>query len=280
MQTSEQRVSVHTKSARVPGNFHLALADMTATIHAWRVVVLLGWTEVAKRYRRSLVGPFWLTLSMAGTIVALSFVYSYLFGHTLSEYLPFLSVGFVLWTFLSQTIVDSATVYAANGAYLHQIRIPRFIFPLQLVFRQIVILAHNAAVLVVVLILFPHSYNATCLLFLPAFLLLVVFAVSMATITGTLCTRFRDLPQIVANLMQIAFFVTPVLWMPAQLPIERRFVVEGNPFAVFLELTRAPLLGEIAATELWMQAVVITLVSMALAFFVFAMCRARISYWL
>ena len=273
-------MSVHQKSAQLSRNVALASADMVAAFRGWRIVLLLGWTEIAKRYRRSLLGPFWLTLSMAGTIVALSFVYSYLFGHSLSEYLPFLSVGFVLWTFLSQTIADSATVYAANGGYLHQIRIPRFAFPLQLVFRQIVILAHNSVVLVIVLIAFPRQYDASCLLFVPALLLLMVFGGSIATITATLCTRFRDLPQIVGNLMQIAFFVTPVLWMPAQLPPERRFVVDGNPFAVFLELTRAPLLGEAAAPELWTQALGLTLVVMGLAFVVFARCRARIPYWL
>jgi lipopolysaccharide transport system permease protein len=273
-------VKITDNSEAPPGAFSLAVADVRAALRGWRIVLLLGWTDIAKRYRRSVLGPFWLTLSMAGTIVALSLVYSYLFGHPLREYLPFFSVGFVLWSFVSQSIVESSTAYAANGSYLHQIRIPRFAFPLQLMFRQLVVLAHNAVVLLVILLVYPQHYSLASLLFVPAFLLTVLFTGSIATITATLCTRFRDLPQIVVNVMQIAFFVTPVLWMPDQLPVDRRVVVDGNPFAIFLELTRAPLLGGAAANDLWTQASVLTAVALVVAFAVFARYRARIPYWL
>jgi lipopolysaccharide transport system permease protein len=262
------------------GAASMAVEDVRATLRGWRIVLLLGWTDIAKRYRRSVLGPFWLTLSMAGTIVALSLVYSYLFGHPLHQYLPFFSVGFVLWSFVSQSIVESSTAFAANGAYLHQIRIPKFAFPLQLLFRQVVVFAHNAAVLIVILVVFPPDYGLSAFLFIPAFVLMIGFAGAVATITAVLCTRFRDLPQIVANVVQIAFFVTPVLWMPAQLPSERRFIVDGNPFAVFLELARAPLLGEVAAPMLWLKACAITSLTMVVAFVVFARYRARIPYWL
>jgi lipopolysaccharide transport system permease protein len=258
----------------------LALADITASLRGWRIVLLLGWTEIAKRYRRSALGPFWLTLSMAGTIGSLSLVYSYLFGLSLEAYLPFLTVGFVIWSFLSQSIIEAATAYSGNGGFLLQIRIPRFTFPLQLMFRQIAILAHNSIVLIVVSIVYPPSFNLSILLFIPAFALLVLFSTSLATITATLCTRFRDLPQAVGSLMQIAFFVTPIMWKPEQLPGNRRFIVDGNPFATFIELTRAPLMGSSIRDGLWLQAVLYTLIAMGLAFMVFARFRARISYWL
>ena len=261
-------------------NAGLALADMSASLRGWRIVLLLGWTEIAKRYRRSALGPFWLTLSMAGTIGSLSLVYSYLFGLRLEAYLPFLTVGFVLWSFLSQSIVDASTAYSANGGFLLQIRIPRFTFPLQLMFRQLVILAHNSVVLLVVLVVFPPSYSASTLLFIPAFALLVFFSAALATITATLCTRFRDLPQAVASLMQIAFFITPVMWMPTQLPSERQFIVDGNPLAILIDLARAPLLGGTVSDDLWLQAIAFTVVAMGFAFIIFARFRARISYWL
>jgi lipopolysaccharide transport system permease protein len=147
-------------------------------------------------------------------------------------------------------------------------------------FRQLVILAHNSVVLLVVLAVFPPSYNASTWLFIPAFALLVLFSASLATITATLCTRFRDLPQAVTSLMQIAFFVTPVLWMPEQLPRERQFIVDGNPFAILIDLARAPLLGGTVSDDLWFQAIAFTLIAMGFAFMIFAKFRARISYWL
>ena len=261
-------------------NVRLALTDMSASLRGWRIVLLLGWTEIAKRYRRSALGPFWLTLSMAGTIGSLSVVYSYLFGLSLEAYLPFLTVGFVLWSFLSQSIIDASTAFSANGGFLLQVRIPRFTFPLQLMFRQLAILGHNSIVLLIVSIVFPPAFSASMLLFVPAFALLVLFSTSLATITATLCTRFRDLPQAVASLMQIAFFVTPIMWKPEQLTGERQFIDDGNPFATFIDLTRTPLLGGTIREGLWLQAILVTLIAMGVAFAVFAKFRARISYWL
>ena len=262
------------------GKTSLALADITASLRGWRIVLLLGWIEIVKRYRRSALGPFWLTLSMAATIGSLSIVYSYLFGLSLEGYLPYLTVGFLMWGFVSQSITEASTVFSGNGAFLLQTRVPRFTFPLQLIFRQIAILAHNSIVLVVVSVIYPPAFKASMLLFVPAFVLLVLFSTSLATITATLCTRFRDLPQAVASLMQITFFITPIMWRPEQLAGTRRYIVDGNPFATFVELTRAPLLGGSVADDLWLQATVYTLIAMGVAFVVFARFRARISYWL
>ena len=258
----------------------LALADITASLRGWRIVLLLGWAEIAKRYRRSSLGPFWLTLSMAGTIGSLSLVYSYLFGMSLEAYLPFLTVGFVIWNFISQSILEASTAFSINSGFLLQIRIPRFTFPLQLVYRQLVILAHNSIVLLVVAIVFPPPYRASMLLFIPAFALLILFSASLVTITATLCTRFRDLPQAVGSLMQIAFFITPIMWKPEQLLGNRRFIVDGNPFATFIDLTRTPLMGGSIGEGVWLHAIAYTVVAMVVAFAIFARFRARISYWL
>jgi ABC-type polysaccharide/polyol phosphate export permease len=198
----------------------------------------------------------------------------------LEVYLPFLTVGFVIWSFLSQSITEASTAYSANGGFLLQIRLPRFTFPLQLMFRQLAILAHNSIVLVLVSILFPPAFKWSMLLFIPAFALLVLFTVSLATIIATLCTRFRDLPQAVASLMQIAFFITPVLWKPEQLPANRHFIIDGNPFATFIDLARAPLMGVDIGEGLWIDAILYTLIAMAAAFLIFARFRSRISYWL
>jgi lipopolysaccharide transport system permease protein len=80
--------------------------------------------------------------------------------------------------------------------------------------------------------------------------------------------------------MQIAFFVTPIMWKPEQLTGERQFIVDGNPFATFIDLTRTPLLGGTIREGLWLQAILVTLIAMGVAFAVFAKFRARISYWL
>ena len=147
-------------------------------------------------------------------------------------------------------------------------------------FRQLAIPAHNSIVLLVVSILFPPAFSASMLLFIPAFALLVLFSTSLATITATLCTRFRDLPQAVASLMQIAFSVTPIMWKPEQLTGERQFIVSWNPFATFIDLRAHRSWVATSEKAFGFRRFCSRLSPWELRSIVFAKFRARISYWL
>jgi ABC-type polysaccharide/polyol phosphate export permease len=120
----------------------------------------------------------------------------------------------------------------------------------------------------------------TLLLLVPGLLLTLVTALWVGLLFGTLCTRFRDLPQIVASFMQIAFFVTPVIYKPELLSDRLWAATHLNPFASFLSLLRDPLLGQVPeATHYWLASAV-AFGGLALTIPVFARFRARIAYWL
>ena len=83
----------------------LCINDLKSSFTAWRVWYTFAVNDVKRRYRRSRLGQFWLTLSMALTIGGLGLVYSVLFKMDVAEYLPYISVTFVFWSIISSGIV-------------------------------------------------------------------------------------------------------------------------------------------------------------------------------
>jgi lipopolysaccharide transport system permease protein len=116
------------------------------------------------------------------------------------------------------------------------------------------------------------------LLALPAMALWLLDALALATLLGGLCARFRDIPPIVGSLMQMAFFVTPVIWKP-ELVGAKQWMLPFNPFFSLLEIVRGPLLGEVPGAVVYVSALLWSGVLCAIAWLLFARVRGRIAFW-
>lgn len=246
----------------------------------WRIWSALAFFDIKARYRRSRLGQFWITLSMGVTIVALAIVYSAIFKIELSIYLPLVSVSFIVWGLIASLINEGATVFIESEGYIRSSPLPKSVFIYRMLCRNIIVFSHNLVLIPVVMICFGIGPKWEMALFIPAVLLILMNGLWVAMILGTLCARFRDLPQIVASGVQIAFFVSPVMWGRSQLNSDQRYYVDFNPFAIFLDLLRKPLLGEVASTTIWVSAIGITVAGFMLAIIFFSRFRARISYYL
>ena len=140
--------------------------------------------------------------------------------------------------------------------------------------------AHNFLIVPVLLILFDIPVSLVSLLVIPALILVAINAVWIGMLLGPLCTRYRDLPQIISSGVQLAFFVTPILYWPAQLADRLWVFTHLNPFASFVEIVRAPLLDQVPALHHYLFAFACTAVGWAVALPFYARFRGRIVYWL
>jgi len=171
-------------------------------------------------------------------------------------------------------------VFISNEAFIKQIPTPKLGFAVKIIVRNLITLAHNMIVLVIVYMWFDKNPGWIALNSLPGLFIAILNLFMLSNTLGIICTRFRDVPMIITNAMQVLFFITPVMWKPAQLSANARAVVDYNPMAVFLQLIRDPLLGMQCDIYLWKFAAVFTIVN-ALAFiFVFGRFRSRIVFWL
>jgi lipopolysaccharide transport system permease protein len=104
---SQASDSVHSFDAAAPRRVERALIDLRAGAARWRLAWELARTDISHRYRGSVLGPLWLTLSTGVMLVALGLLYSTLLEIPLAGYLPWLAASLILWNTIAQVVGES-----------------------------------------------------------------------------------------------------------------------------------------------------------------------------
>lgn len=269
-----------TRSSSTAGALiEVACVDLVGGVRAWRLWSKFAWHDMIARYRRSWVGPFWIMLSTAVFIGALSVVYGTLFRMDIREYVPYVAIGVVAWGFISAVANESLTTFVEAEAYIRQIRVNLFVYVLRVVWRNVLVFAHQFVVVLVVLVLFGKLDIRTLPLAIVGMFLFLSQAMWVTPLLGLLGTRFRDLHQIMTNALQVLFFVTPVLWSPALLG-SRRWIADLNPLSSVIAIVREPLLGSVPTAGDYAAVLAITVPGVVLAMLMYGRFRARTVYWL
>jgi homopolymeric O-antigen transport system permease protein len=253
--------------------------DFYEGVVAWRLWSSLGWSDIKQRYRRSVLGPFWITLSMAVLILVLGYIYSNIFHTDIKTYLPFLSLGFILWGFISTTITESGNAFRESARIIKQVKVPHSIHILRVLWRNFIVLLHTIVIFIPVSLVFALKPNAAILLALPGLALVCVNLAWLELVLAILSTRFRDVPLIVATLVQVTMFATPIMW-PVEALGDRRFIADVNPMYHLIELVRAPLLGTTPAPLSWIVAAGMAVAGWIIALALFNRVCRSIVYWL
>lgn len=255
-----------------------AVSDMVEGLLAVHIWWQFGWHDVKQRYRRSILGPFWLTISTGIMVAALGLLYARILNQDVKDYLPYLAIGLIIWQFLSTVISESCQSFIAADALIKQVRAPLTVHVLRMLCRNFVIFMHQAIILVVIGIFYaPGSWGE--LIWVPLGLLaIMVNMVWLGLLLGPASARFRDVPLIVQNIVQITFFVSPILWKPGVLGT-RAWIAEWNPVYHLIELVRAPMLSGIVPVTSWLFVLAMTTIGFGIALPLFARTRGRIAYW-
>ncbi len=259
-----------------------AWEDIFASVVNFRLAALLGWQDVAQRYRRSSVGAFWLTINMGVLIAALGLVFGTIFNSPMSEFLPFICVGLIMWGYFSNLVNDGCTSFMSNSDTMLQLPIPFFTYILRTWWRNTIILGHNIIIFPIVLLMFGKFVNFNALLVIPGFFLVSINFLWVMVILAVLCTRYRDLTQIVQNIMQVGMYVTPIMWEPHRLPggTKSSLMLYLNPFYHLISVIRDPLLGSTGTALNWCVVIGMAIVGWSVALLFLNRYRSRITYWL
>lgn len=253
--------------------------ECAAGLANWRIVHLEGSALLRRRYARSALGQFWVTLSTAASIAILGGVWTLLWKQPAREIFAYIAVGMILWNFMSTLVTEGAGVFVASAHSLTNQGLAVSTYVYALLYRNLLVLAHDAVVIVAVLV-WHGGIGAEALLFLPAFALTLVAGFCVAYLAGMLCARYRDMIQLTATLMQLMFYITPVLWRRDFLPPEFEWIARANPFAAFLAIMRDPLLGFTPQPAAWAYALACTVALALLTLFAAGAVRRRLIYWL
>ncbi|GFG87082.1 galactan export ABC transporter permease subunit Wzm/RfbD [Mycolicibacter algericus] len=263
--------------------FARARADLTDGFRRHELWLHLGWQDIKQRYRRSVLGPFWITIGTATTAVAMGGLYSKLFHLDLAVHLPYVTLGLIVWNLLNAAILEGADVFVANEGLIKQLPTPLSVHVYRLVWRQMILFAHNIVIYIPIALIFPKPWSWADLSVIPALLVIALNCVWVSLCFGILATRYRDISPLLFSVVQLLFLMTPIIWnydtLRAQGASRWMTVIEFNPLMHYLEIVRAPLLGAAQPLRHWGVVLVLTVVGWSVAALVLRQFRARVAYW-
>jgi ABC-type polysaccharide/polyol phosphate export permease len=259
--------------------FRMALRDLRQSYDRIGLAWALGRHDVVSRYRGSILGPFWITISMGLMVLGIGFLYAQLFQIEVRDFMPHVALGIVFFGMISTIVTEGCDTFILAKHMLSQTALPMFTFLWRTIIRNLLNLAHHMLIIVAVMVFYDHWRLANVPVALLGLVLLVLNASWISLLAAILSARFRDIPPIVASVMQFAMFMTPVFWTAERFP-DRHFLLVLNPFNHMLDVVRAPLLGKATDPVSWMLLIGLAAVGWLLTFAIFAITRRRIVHYL
>ncbi|QQZ13714.1 MULTISPECIES: galactan export ABC transporter permease subunit Wzm/RfbD [Rhodococcus] len=267
--------------------FRRAFKDLRDGFAQRELWLSLGWQDIKQRYRRSVIGPFWITIATGVQAAAMGILYSALLDIPLDEFLPYVTVGLIVWNLISASILEGSEVFIANEGLIKQLPSALSVHVYRLVWRQLLLFAHNLVIYVVMLFAFGVWRHLTwmSLAAIPAIALIVVNAAWVSIMFGIFSTRYRDIAPILGSMTLLLFVLTPIMWTTQSLEAqggqaaERVKLAELNPLFHYLDIVRAPMIGQDQQAYHWYIVLTITVVGWAAAILALRRYRARVPYW-
>ena len=252
--------------------------ELVAAFCDYELWSFLAWHDIKIRYRRSRIGPFWITISMSIFCITLGAVYSKLFKTEIAELLPFLSIGLVVWGLISGFIGEMPNLFVDNASFMKNMRINPLSILLRVLTRNIIIFVHNLFIVLGIYLYFRIWPGWNGLLVIPGFFLVFMNLLAIGIPLSIVGARYRDVAQINQNVLQMIFFITPIFWFP-RLLTQGSWVITANPIGYFLDLIRSPLLGEAPQLISWGVSILTLIVSSTIALLVYRSKSNRIVFW-
>lgn len=256
-----------------------AVGDLSEGVRLAPLWWRLGLEQTYNRYRRTLLGPFWIAAATVSTGLSLAFVFGSLLGGDWREMLPHILGGVLCWSLVAGLVSDGVRTYLGSGGMMQVQRMPLSFYALLTSNRVVINFLHQVLAFWVVLAAFrllspPHwsLLLAIPVVTLAGFLLSIPVAMVSA--------RYRDIAFLIETALGALFLLTPVFWSRARLPEDKRWIVDYNPFAHLLEILRQPFLGQAAPLSNWYASLVICALAAVLAVVCLALFRKRVIFWL
>jgi lipopolysaccharide transport system permease protein len=266
---------VHITAEAVPQQ---AFADMVDGARLYELWSRMAFHDIRQRFTRSVLGPFWLTVSMAIMIGAMGLVFSTLFQQDVGRTLPYIATGIIFWGLLTSSLSEGASTFISAESYIRNVPLPISVHFYRMLARNVIIWGFNMVIYFAILIIFRISPGSSALLIGPGFILFLINTGWISLAAGVLSTRYRDIPQVIVNLIQVLFFFTPVFWSP-EVIVARPAFVTLNPFYHLLEIVRAPLLGDPPRLLSWCFCLGFAVVGIGATSWLYRRAHARIAYW-
>jgi lipopolysaccharide transport system permease protein len=255
-------------------NLHLG-----ALWHSYDLLRLLALRDIQVRYRQTLLGALWALLQPVLTMVVLSAVLGRLVGQTgMMGHVPypiFLYAGLLPWMLFSSTVNAVSTSLVNNANLLGKVYFPRLVLPLSAAGAPVVDFLIANAVLVAMMAWYGMAPGWGCLLAPVLVATLLLAALGVGTLLAALTVVYRDFRHVAIFLLQVWFFLTPILLPAGALPPRWRWLWMLNPASGTIAAFRAAVLGQPLPYGQWGLSALLSGLSLVLALAYFSRTERR-----
>lgn len=245
-----------------------------------QVWLVLGWLDIVQSYRRSALGPVWLTLSMVVFSAVLTLVYGGLFKTDTREYLVYLVCGMIVWTWISTAISEGGNAFQVHASFIKGTPLDKALLIWATAYKHLIVFAHHFIVYLALVAFGLVTITPYTLLIFPAVALLFLSSVPLLAILAILFIRYRDLQRLSVNLMAVIMFLTPIFWKPEMVGGWRTSIISLNPFYYFIELIRHPLLGMPPDMLVWAISIGFCIVLWLIGLAFYARFQRYVAFWI
>lgn len=249
------------------------------TLRNLRKGLAWAWLDTVCQYRRSKIGPIWETVNVLVMTLGIAVVSSAVIGGAVPDLIGYVGLGIIVWTALTSLINEGTTAFVRNREYILSSNLSIDFYVARMSFRIFITFCHHLLLYAIAVAIGLITLNWAALLAIPGIVLLFVNGFWIITLLSLVCARYRDVQLIVVNLLQLAFFVTPVFWDYRHILSDRRYIIDYNVLFYFLEIVRAPLLGEVPSAQTYIIVVSVTVVGFLLAYLAYRRMRRDLAFY-
>ena len=246
----------------------------------WRVWMLMGGNNLRQRYSRSALGQWWIVIGTMITNTAFGLLWSQLWNQPIAVFLPYVAIGHICWALITGPMMDGITALQSSSYYYTNQNAPYSTVFFANYFRSILMFAHNLVLIPILWVIFKMPITWSLALLIPAILLVGIITINISIVIGLISCRYRDVGQVMGNILQVMYMVTPVMWMTTFLNRVAEWVVMLNPFAQMLFLLREPLLGNTPTLYSWLCCIGLAVVSSIIVVLSLRLAGRKVVFWL
>jgi len=243
------------------------------------LILWRAWSDTKARYKRSILGPYWLSIGTLTFVVGYSILAGLLFQRPLEEFLGYIACGVITWQLISGTLIEGSKIFVSNAHEIKSVRVNLMGLPLKQTLRGLISLMHSLPIVMIV-VYFTDAITWHTLMFIPGLVILCITLTGLTLALGTLAARLRDIEQLTMMLIQFMFYMSPILWKTEMLGTGiGRWLAWGNPFYYLLTIIRQPLMGQAVPWDVWAVSIGVMTLSLLTGLVVYTRFRQRIPFW-
>lgn len=279
----ESSIRVSTRGNSAPGNFWRELVESFRHPDFW---AMSSWLDIIVRARKSRMGIAWLLAQSIVYVFGLGSFFASMRPEgattTMGEHFAHLALGMMMFRTLMSTIVGSSNIFVGSQAFIMDGHVRLTDYLLQALAKAFFDMCMYLPVVAVTLWMAGGVAPLGLLTAVPVLILIYFNCLWIAALFGVIGARLPDLGQLMATVSMFAFILTPIIWYPEMMPEGsiRGTVMRLNPLYHFVEVFRAPILGDaIAPSSLWYVAIM-TASGLALSTLVYRRYARYVPLWI